>query len=187
MKTKYFLIYVFVGIAFLAVSAWVFFSRGKNAKAIRAKYRLGGILLTCWAMLSVASCGEILGPDSRFVTCYDVAVEEPTENITRVTIKHSDASYKYNEVSPGDIFDVDIQVPAFEKYMLRVILNDTAGTDLQKTKLTIADPQNAHFEIPLSTDVTYKGEALLQVQGIVKEDPEELTQMCYYVTVLKIR
>ena len=47
MKTKYFLIYVFVGIAFLAVSAWVFFSRGKNAKAIRAKYSLSpGAVLT---------------------------------------------------------------------------------------------------------------------------------------------
>ena len=55
MKTKYFLIYVFVGIAFLAVSAWVYFSRGNNAKAIRAKYKLGGILLMCMAMLSVAS------------------------------------------------------------------------------------------------------------------------------------
>ena len=56
MKTKYYFIYFIVGAAFLAASAWVFFSRGKNAKAIWAKYRLGGIMLTCLAMLSAASC-----------------------------------------------------------------------------------------------------------------------------------
>ena len=185
MKTKYFLIYVCVGAAFLAVSAWVFFTHGKNAKAIRAKYKLGGIMLTCMAMLSIASCGEIMDPGD--VMCYDPVIEEPAENITRVTFKQKDASYKYNEMSPGDVFNVDIQVPTFDKYVLRVILNDTAGTDLQKTKLVITDKDNAHFEIPLSTDVTYKGEALVQVQGIVKEDPEELTQMCYFVALINIR
>ena len=187
MRTKYFLIYVFVGAAFLAVCAWVYFTRGKNAKAIRAKYKLGGIMLTCMAMLSVASCGEILGPDSRFVTCYDVAVEGPTEDITYVTIKHNDASYNYNEISPGDIFNVEVQVPTFDKYVLRVILNDTKGTELQKTKLVVTDKDNARFEVPLSTDVTYKGEALVQVQGVVKEDPEELTQTCCFVTLIDIR
>ena len=68
MKTKYFLLYVIVGIAFLAASVWVYFSRGKSAKAIRAKYKLGGILLMCLSVLSTASCGEILDPG--YVTCY---------------------------------------------------------------------------------------------------------------------
>ena len=72
MKTKYFLIYVFVGIAFLAVSAWVYFTRGKNAKAIRAKYKLGGIMLTCLAMLTVASCGELGDPPQMM--CYGFLV-----------------------------------------------------------------------------------------------------------------
>ena len=38
MKTKYFLIYLGIGIAFAAVSLWVFLSRGKNAKAVWHRY-----------------------------------------------------------------------------------------------------------------------------------------------------
>jgi hypothetical protein len=189
MKIKYYLIYVFVGVAFLAVSAWVYFSRGNNAKAIRAKYKLGGIMLMCLAMLSTASCGEILDPG--FVTCYDTVVERRTDDIARVTIKSSDTSFKYNEITTGDLFEVDIQNPTFEKYVLRVVLNDKEGTNLQKTALAVTEdavtPEGVHFTVPLSTDVTYKGEALVQVQGVVKDDPEELTQMCYYVQVIILR
>ena len=166
MKTKYFLLYVFVGIAFLAASAWVFFTRGKNAKAIRAKYKLGGIMLMCLAMLSTASCGEVLDPG--FVTCYE-----------------------YNEITTGDLFEVDIKNPTFDKYALRVILNDKKGTDLQKTILVATEEavtqDGIHFTVPLSTDVTYKGEALVQIQGVVQDDPQELTQMCYYVQVIILR
>lgn len=187
MKTKYFLIYVFVGIAFLAVSAWVFFTHGKNAKAINAKYKLGGIMLMCMSMLAVASCGEILNP---MVTCYDVAVEEPTTDIARITIKSGDASFKYNEITPGDLFEVSIVNPTFDKYALRVVLNDKEGTDLQKTVLP-ADgaytQDGLHFSVLLSTDVTYKGEAIVQLQGVVREEPEELTQMCYFVQVIYLR
>ena len=185
MKTKYFLIYVFVGIAFLAVSAWVFFTHGNNPRAIRAKYKLGGILLMCLSMLSAASCGWIHGPGE--VTCYDVAVIEPTENIVHVDIKCRDASYKYGEISPGDLFTVDIQVPTYRKYLLRVILNNTEGTELQRAELVIPETGNAQFEIPLSDAVTYKGEALVQIQGVEKEDPEELSQMAYGIQVLNIR
>lgn len=189
MKTKYFLLYVFVGIAFLAASAWVFFTRGKNAKAIRAKYKLGGIMLMCLAMLSTASCGEVLDPG--FVTCYDAVVEERTSDIARVTIKPADASFKYNEITTGDLFEVDIKNPTFDKYALRVILNDKKGTDLQKTILVATEEAvtqvGIHFTVPLSTDVTYKGEALVQIQGVVQDDPQELTQMCYYVQVIILR
>ena len=189
MKTKYFLIYIFVGVAFLAVSAWVLLTRGKNAKAIRAKYKLGGIMLMCMAMLSVASCGEIFDPG--LVTCYDPIVEERTTDIARVTIKSGDESFKYNEITVGDLFEVDIKNPTFDIYVLRVILNDQQGTNLQKTALVL--PEDAvtqdgiHFTVPLSADVTYRGEALVQIQGVVKDDPEELTQMCYYVQVITIR
>ena len=185
MKTKYFLIYVFVGVAFLAVSAWVFFTRGKNAKAINAKYKLGGILLTCMAMLSVASCGEISDPG--MVTCYDVAVEERTDNLVSLTIHNQDASYKYGEISPGDVFSVNIKAPSYRQYVLRVILNDKEGTDLQREKLVLDGIADSHFEVALSEDMTYRGEAIVQVQGVAHEDPEELSEMCYYVQVIQIR
>jgi len=189
MKTKYFLLYVIVGIAFLAASAWVYFSCGKSAKAIRAKYKLGGILLMCLSVLSPAACGEILDPG--FVTCYEPVIVERTSDIARVTIKSTDSSFKYNEMTTGDLFEVVIQNPTFDKYVLRVVLNDKEGTDLQKTTLDASDiaytQEGIHFSVPLSADVTYKGEALVQVQGVVKDDPEELTQMCYYVQVINLR
>ena len=65
-------------------------------------------------------------------------------------------------------------------------MNDTEGTELQRTELIIDDPDNAVFNVPLSESVTYKGEAIVQIQGIEKEDPEELTRMAYGIQVIKI-
>ena len=66
MKIKFFAIYIAAGVAFLALSLWVFLSKGKNAKAVRAKYRLGGLMLTAWAMLSATACRC-----TPTVTCYE--------------------------------------------------------------------------------------------------------------------
>ena len=110
MKTKYFLIYVFVGIAFLAVSAWVFFSKGKNAKAIRAKYKLGGILLTCWAMLSVVSCDGVFNPGDE-IMCYDPV---PDYSFTFKT-EHPDANWQYS-LSPGAVLTVDVECKYYDQF-----------------------------------------------------------------------
>ena len=71
--------------------------------------------------------------------------------------------------------------------MLKVILNNRAGTELQRAELVVTDPDNATFDIPLSESVTHRGEAIVQVQGVVKENPEELSQMAYGVMVINIR
>ena len=183
MKARYLLVYVFVGAAFLAASAWVFFSHGKNAKAIRAKYRLGGIMLTCMAMLSTASCDWAGGPGS--VTCYDPVMVE-SDNIVNLTLKSDNASYKYNEISRGDTLSVSIAHPAYSQYVLRVMLDNEAGTELQRTSLYVSDAYS-RFSVPLSPDVDYKGEAIAQVQAVVSENPEQLSQICYAMMVIKIR
>ena len=64
--------------AYLAVSAWVFLSKGGDRKAIRAKYRLGGILLTVWALLSLSSCDPAAGPGE--IMCYDPVVPGQTDD-----------------------------------------------------------------------------------------------------------
>ena len=183
MKTKYFLIYGFVGIAFLAVSAWVFFTRGKSAKAIRAKYRLGGILLMCMAMLSAASCGEIFNP---VVTCYDPVVE-PMDNTVYMYIQHQDPASHASDIKPGETMMVEILYPTHKRFVLRVLLNDEAGTVLQRTVLEVEDAADSgYFKIPLSAEVTYKGDAVFQIHGVVKDDPEELSQTPYYDCVIHI-
>jgi hypothetical protein len=69
---KRYLMIAGVGIAFAAVSLWVWLSRGKSASAVRAKYRLGGILLSLSvAATTLTSC----------VSCYS-PVAEPMNIIT---------------------------------------------------------------------------------------------------------
>lgn len=171
MKTKYILIYIFIGIAFLAVSAWVFLTGGGNAKAIKAKYRLGGILLTCLAMLSVASCeGGLLT-----TTCYDPIIEVQTENVISWEIKSSDASYKSDEISPGDIISVGITAPTCEKYVLSILMGDYSGEELQRAYLVVEDTENAHFEVTLSPDLTFKGRATIVIRSVVMDKPEKLS------------
>jgi hypothetical protein len=63
---KRFLSIIAIGAAFLAVALWVWISKGKNAKAVKTKFRLGGVLLTLISTISIGSCGG-----SPVVTCYD--------------------------------------------------------------------------------------------------------------------
>ncbi len=175
MKIKFFLIYVFVGIAFLGVSAWVFLSGGQNAKAIRAKYRLGGILIMAWAMISVASCSAIEGliDDKGQVMCYDPVEPEPTENIVEFSfIRDESKQYnRENDLCPGDIISAEIRIPTFNKYFLYLITYvDGKSTELQRTELFVEDLKNKEsviFEVPVSDAVTYRGEAQVYVQACV--------------------
>ena len=158
MKTKYFLIYVFVGIAFLAVSAWVFFSRGKSAKAIRAKYRLGGILLMCMAMLSVASCGEVGDP---WVTCYD---PEPIYSFS-VKTEHHDANWQYS-LSPGAVLTVDVECHLYDKYgiVIRQFADMKEGEVLQEA--TFESGGKTQFQYTLvydPADKAYEGTARVDI------------------------
>ena len=161
MKTKYFLIYVFVGIAFLAVSAWVFFSRGKNAKAIRAKYKLGGIMLMCMAMLSAASCGEILNPGE--VTCYDPA---PDYYFTVSTVKH-DADWQYI-LSPGAVLTVEVECRRYEKFevVIRQFEDMKEGDVLQAAAFESGGKSQFQYELLYDpADKAYAGTVRVDIYG----------------------
>lgn len=84
---KRYLMIAGVGIAFMVVSLWVWLSRGKSAAAVRAKYRLGGILLSLSvATTTLTSC----------VSCYSPA-GEPT-NIISPKFDTSTAVYYCGDV-----------------------------------------------------------------------------------------
>ena len=162
MKIKYFLLYVFVGIAFLAVSAWVFFSRGKSAKAIRAKYRLGGIMLMCMAMLSVASCGQIFNPG---VTCYDPA---PEYYFAVTTGKH-DANWKYI-LYPGAVLTVQIECHRYQYWKYGIVLSRdedmTAGEVLQTACFDAEGKTEFQYELSYDpADKAYAGTARVDIYG----------------------
>ena len=182
MKTKYLLIYIFVGIAFLAASAWVFFSRGKSARAIRTKYKLGGIMLTCTAILSAATC-EGPGP---YVTCYDPAPPEPTEDIVSFAAEEEIDLYKCVDLRPGDVLKITIDKPTYGKYLFKVVSADEKQEELQRTLLEVTNTEEAVFEVTLSEDISYKGYATIIIYGVVKEDPEELEYIMYGDRPVKI-
>lgn len=177
MKTKYILIYVFVGIAFLAVSAWVFFTHGKNAKAIRTKYRLGGIMLMCMAMLSVASCGEIGDP---FVTCYDPAPEYSFA----VSTEKRDADWQYR-LSPGAILTVQADCRFYDNYgiVIRQFADGKEGEILYTA--TFGSDGKDQFQCKLvydPADKEYAGIAQLSIFGYPEgSEQERILYVNYFV------
>lgn len=167
MRAKYLFIYIAAGIAFLAVSAWVFLTNGKNAKALRAKYKLGGLLLTCTAMLSVASCGQVPHPG---VTCYDTAVtcyDPVVENYAHVETAKHDENWNWF-LSKGDSLKVSIQYPTYAKYSVAISkFVDSKAGDLLQTEYFDAENGDSfeHSFAFAPTDETYRGAVLAQIFG----------------------
>lgn len=182
MKLKFFLIYLLAGAAFIGVSLWVVLSRGKSARAIRTKYRLGGILLTTGAFLSAMSCDtsgikdsgtDEGGDDGGMVMCYDPVIEE--ENVVQFTIRHGSSSSANNELAPGDVIFILFQNATMSHYALVVRAMDQDITVLQRTALDLGDAKYLEVEVPLSEEITYKGQAVLEVTGGEGEAAEDQT------------
>ena len=180
MKTKYFLIYVFVGIAFLAVSAWVYFSRGKNAKAIQAKYKLGGIMLTCMAMLSVASCGELGDPPQMM--CYDPA---PPQEVFIDTERH-DAEMAYL-LAPGEILTIKFKDRIYGRYqvVLRKSIDFKEGDILQTVTFEREGENEFDYQLEYApADMDYTGPVMVTITGYLdgSEEGEFLYRSVVVVT-----
>ncbi|MBO4476038.1 MAG: hypothetical protein J5737_04910 [Bacteroidales bacterium] len=162
MKIQYLIVYIAAGAAFLAVSLWAFLSNGRSARAIRYKYKLGGIMLTAWAMMSAASCngpGPTVTCYEPVVTCYDVAMEA---DVLSVTVK----GYGGNRLKSGDVLEISIESPRFENYRCRITAIPENGDDavLAVQDFTVADGK-ARFEMTLPP-TEYKGAAKLTACGL---------------------
>ena len=167
MKAKYLIIYLAAGAAFLAASLWVFLSKGKNARALRAKYKMGGILLTTWAMLSAASCeGPFLVTCYEpAVTCYDVEMLVE-KDVLSVTVKDHGGS----RMKPGDVLVIEIAQCSFSDYRVRITADTPAATLIQTESFAVGegDPAKVTFEMPLAS-TGYKGAATVTVVGVRKD------------------
>lgn len=168
MKVKFFFVYIAAAVAFAAVSLWVFFSRGRSSRAIRTKYRMGGVMLTAWAMLSACSCN---GPVQVLcyepvVTCYDTVA--PTDLVTVTALDDS------SKVKPTDTVKVSIRNHSYTKYICRITATDLQDALIQSVSFEVSpDAATADFEFTLvATD--YRGHAGVTVAGItVAEDGSE--------------
>lgn len=181
MKAKYLFLYMLAGTAFLAVSLWVYLSGGKSARAVNAKYRLGGILLTAWSVLSMVSCDvpgvpPTDGTDEGLIMCYDPA----PDNYVSLSMVHKNpsASYQYSQISPGDDIVVQFYNPQFKDYVL-VVKADDEKTVLQQSEISIKDPGKLIYNIPLSDEITYKGQAVIWVEGVA----DTQNTLCSYMSI----
>lgn len=162
MKVKFVIIYALAGVAFLAVSLWAFLSNGRSAKAIRYKYKLGGIMLTAWAMLSAASCEGV----PPFVTCYEPVVEcydvAAPSNEVYVEVK----DYGGNKLKSGDVLTVRIDYPTYRNYRCRITADPSNGDAfvIQTQDFTVTESDSSVEITLVATD--YKGNAKVTVCGI---------------------
>jgi len=179
MKIRFFAIYILAGAAFVGVSLWAALSRGKSAKELAAKYKLGGIMFTAWSLLCAASC-EMPGPKIMCyepavppeVTCYDVAAPS---NVLTVSVKGKEGM----EVQPGDVLIISIEAPECLKYACRITPRDSEPSVIQdKTFDGLQYTSRLLLEMPLEA-TEYKGEALVQVFGYysVSETEERQIQL----------
>lgn len=81
-----------LGAAFMAVSLWVVLSGNRSAKAVRAKFRLGGAILT---LLSATSCVP------GIISCYDAPAPESGEVKTPTNHINIPSHMQYQEYRNG--------------------------------------------------------------------------------------
>ena len=166
MKTKALFVYIVLGVAFAAVSLWVFLSKGKNARAIRTKYKLGGAMIAAWAILSAANCQ---GP-GPMVTCYEPV---PPQNQVLVAAKEQNAQ----TLKCGDIIQVMVLSPTFREYQI-TLATDGAEPELLQSETFVREEEEmgswqAIFEIELA-ETDYKGSVGIKVYGIEAEAEKTL-------------
>ncbi len=162
MKIKYMIIYVLAGTAFLAVSLWAFLSNGRSARALRYKYKMGGILLTASAMLSAASCTGLPPFVSCYepvVDCYDVAM---ISNDVKVEVK----DYGGTRLKSGDVLKIRVDYPTFLRFRCRITAEPSEGEAfvIQTKDFDVVNDM-ADFEMPLAA-TGYKGSAIITVLGL---------------------
>lgn len=117
-----------LGVAFAAVSAWVFCSGGRSARAVRAKFRLGGAILTLVGMTTLTGCTSCYDP--AVPTCYDPAPPTPTNQISVWQGVYS------SSLRNGDVVRFSAECD-FES-VATISLRDDDGTTLKSEDYTLA-------------------------------------------------
>ena len=146
-----------LGIAFAGASLWVMLSGGRSAKAIRAKFRLGGAILTLVSLTSLASCENVM------VSCYD-PVAPPHNTLT--TEAGTGAVY-----GNGDKISIYCDF-AFADSVTFTLLSDKEEV-LQSETMTL-EPGEACVDITLNVG-DYRGKATLRASyNVFENEPIEV-------------
>ena len=141
MKFKHSVLYAVLAVAFVAVSLWVILSGGKSARAVRAKFRLGGLMLTISSMLTLPGC-SVFQP-----TCYDTVKEEI------VTFSGQ------TEVSVGGAIAFSVSDQTYSSYSYEII--DVQGNILQSGPVLL----NKDLGMVVIGETTYRGPIAITIFG----------------------
>ena len=160
-----------LGTAFVAVSLWVWLTRGKSAKAVKAKFRLGGAIIALTSLMNLTSCG----PDGPFgVDCYDPA---PANEIYLENYAHN----SNNEFRNGDAVEISCYAMTAPKIVV-TIEDRNREQELQRATYDINQES-------ISTTVThtinvgdFRGEAMLVI-WLADESAEPYEYRHYDITI----
>lgn len=141
--------FIIVGLAmaFAAVSAWVWLSGGKNARAVRTKFKIGGLLLTLTTAVATQSCRGF------FTTCYDPA---PTPMDPECELYDEDMKF-----ANGDTLRIYALYYNYEYYSFNIV--DKENNILQEEKLS--RPYQSKENPAIVAVGNYVGEAKVNVYG----------------------
>ena len=167
MKIKFVAIYALAGAAFLVVSLWAFLSGGRSARAVRYKYKLGGIMLTAWAMISAVSC-EGFPPT---VTCYEpeVMCYEPVRpNSVFMSVKDHSSS---NDIQAGYVIEIQVSNVSYEEFCVKILAGNENMTVLQSAAFApdAQDTRIAKYKLTVG-QFDYKGKVTVAVYGVVTDE-----------------
>ncbi len=151
------LLIIGLGTAFLVVSLWVWLSDGKSARAVKAKFRLGGALLTLTGMMTLGGCEG----KGQLVSCYDPA----PANL--IYIEREGAYTEAQNVKNGDL--ISIKVSYFSAYGIKVSIV-SAGDNSKVLQSEIYKIPDSSADVKHSINVAdYVGEACLRVYFMKSE------------------
>ena len=178
MKIGYYITYAALAVAFAAVSLWVILSRGKNAKAVRTKFRLGGLMLTIMGLMASSGCNRLVSCYEP-VMCYDAA---PPENTVHVWTKDTDET-----VSAGDEILIGVYCPTCQSYSYRIVSSEPSLMLMEDNDPVIQEgslslDENGEATIVIE-ETEYSGDIWVCVLG--KDSDTDASMLGYSKFILK--
>lgn len=160
------ILFIILGIGFLIVSLWVILGRNKNLRAIKYKYKLGGLILSL--SFFVSACDR-----KSLITCYDPAVPDNTIYVENGA----------NEsLSAGDTISFSVYSPTYQYYSYQ-LLDSTSNVKLQEGMLKFSEGVMRYI-LPFDYDLNYTGDCNVKIYG---EEVNEVKQSkLLYVEKLKL-
>ena len=150
-------LFIALGVAFLALSVWVFFSR--NEKAVRYKYKIGGLILSLSFFSS--SCGV-------FTTCY-----EPAFTCYDMVPPNSVYSVRPNEnLTPNDSLFFMIYETSYDYYSF-LLTDSVSKQEFKKDFLEYSEETYTFFLPLIPMPGEYQGRFIVNIYG---EEKKELKQ-----------